>query len=352
MSIKIDIHKKLKGFNLEAKFETKGKCIGILGASGCGKSMTLKSIAGIEKPDSGLVQVGDKVLFDSKNHINLPPQQRKVGYMFQNYALFPHMTVEENIGIGVYKDKATKEKIVQAEIKRFHLEGLEKRRPAELSGGQQQRVALARIFAYEPDVILLDEPFSALDRFLKDQLVQELLDTLADFKGDIMIVSHNRDEIYTLCDELIIMDKGQPLLIGDTKEIFINPQKVEAARLTGCKNISAIKKLNSHELLAIDWGMKLRVQEEITEYIRYIGIRAHDIKICEATNTENILQVQNVTEVDLLKKLEYPFEMQYVLKNTKVPEAKAIWFQDSKIKNVGQTRFHIQLPPEALMLLE
>lgn len=351
MSIKVNIHKKLKGFHLDVDVETRGKRIGILGASGCGKSMTLKAIAGIEKPDKGLIQVGDQILFESKKHINLPPQKRKVGYMFQNYALFPHMTVEENIGIGVYKDKAAKEKIVQEQIKRFHLEGLEKRRPGELSGGQQQRVALARIFAYEPDVILLDEPFSALDRFLKDQLVQELLELLKDFKGEIIIVSHNRDEIYTLCDELIIMDQGHPLLIGDTKEIFKNPQKVEAAKLTGCKNISPIEKISSYELLATNWNIRLQVAEEISDEIKYIGIRAHDIKEvnCEA---ERYLDksFNNVLEVDVVQTLEYPFEMQYILKHNKGTEG--IWYKTSKTEKIMSKKLKIQLPMAALMLLK
>lgn len=351
MSIKVNIHKKLKGFHLDVNVETKGKRIGILGASGCGKSMTLKAIAGIEKPDKGLIQVGNQILFESKKHINLPPQKRKIGYMFQNYALFPHMTVEENIGIGIYKEKAAKEKMIQEQIKRFHLEGLEKRRPSELSGGQQQRVALARIFAYEPDIILLDEPFSALDRFLKDQLVQELLELLKDFKGEIIIVSHNRDEIYTLCDELIIMDQGQPLLIGDTKEIFKNPQCLEAAKLTGCKNISPIKKLSSHELLATNWNVKLQVAEEISDEIKYVGIRAHDIKEIHDDEEEySNERLKNIVEVEVLQSLEYPFEMQYILKNSKAIEG--IWYKTPKSEKSLAKGLRIQLPVEALMLLK
>lgn len=346
MSIKVNINKNLKGFNLNVNFETTGKRVGILGASGCGKSMTLKCIAGIEKPQSGQVMVGNRILFDSQRHINLPPQKRKVGYMFQQYALFPHMTVAENIGIGVYKDEKSKARIIEEAIKRFRLEGLEKRQPMELSGGQQQRVALARIFAYEPEVILLDEPFSALDQFLKDKLAEELLASLEDFKGEIIIVSHNRDEIYTLCDEMIIMNQGETLLRGDTKEIFKSPQRVEAAKFTGCKNISPIKRLSSHELFAEDWQVRLKIQEEISESIRYVGIRAHDMKVCEGTEVENVL------EVELIKQLECPFEMQYVLRNSKAPEAKVIWFQVPKIKNLEQTKFKIQLPAQALMLLE
>ena len=166
--LEVNIQKKLKEFDLNVDFELKKGCLGILGPSGCGKSMTLKSIAGIENPDNGVVNlITDKenIYFDSDKKINLKPQKRNVGYLFQNYALFPNMTVEENVAIGLSKNYD--EKIVSEMIKRFRLEGLEKRYPRQLSGGQQQRVALARILAYGPDVLLLDEPFSAMDTFLK-----------------------------------------------------------------------------------------------------------------------------------------------------------------------------------------
>ncbi len=163
--LKVNIQKELKEFDLDVDFELKNKRLGILGPSGCGKSMTLKSIAGIVNPDYGFISLNDTVYFDSSNKTNLKPQKRNVGYLFQNYALFPNMTVEENIAIGLGKD-CDKNHLSEI-IKRFHLNGLEKRYPRQLSGGQQQRVALARIMAYGPDVILLDEPVSAMDTFLK-----------------------------------------------------------------------------------------------------------------------------------------------------------------------------------------
>ena len=169
MSLKVHIHSKLKGFELKVDFETNGKPMGILGASGCGKSMTLKCIAGIMTPDEGYIELRGKVLFDSKNKINLKPQDRKVGYLFQNYALFPNMTVAQNIAVGIRGSKSEKTEVVTKMLHNFHLQGLEKRYPSQLSGGQQQRVALARILAYEPDALLLDEPFSALDAYLKEE---------------------------------------------------------------------------------------------------------------------------------------------------------------------------------------
>ena len=162
--LKVNIQKKLKEFDLDVNFELKEGCLGILGPSGCGKSMTLKSIAGIVNPDEGFISFNngnETIYFDFNKKINLKPQNRNVGYLFQNYALFPNMTVEENVAAGLSKDDD--KTIVSDMIKRFHLQGLEKRYPRQLSGGQQQRVALARILAYGPDVILFDEPFSAMD---------------------------------------------------------------------------------------------------------------------------------------------------------------------------------------------
>lgn len=169
------------------------------------------------------------------------------------------MTVEENVACGLSKEDDGKK--VSEMIKRFHLEGLEKRYPRQLSGGQQQRVALARILAYSPDVILLDEPFSAMDTFLKDQLRIELLNLLRDFEGFSIMVTHNRDEAFQFCDELIVLDKGKIIAKGDTYDIFENPRKVQVARLTGCKNISKIEIIDDHHVRSLDWGLHSKLQK-------------------------------------------------------------------------------------------
>ena len=244
MAMEVKIHKKLGEYELDVHWKSTKKRIGILGASGSGKSLTLKSIAGIEHPDQGHIQIGDHVLYDSDSRICLKPQKRNVGYMFQNYALFPTMTVEQNVGAGLVGNKKKKQEQVQKMIRHFRLEGLEKRLPRELSGGQQQRVALARIMAYEPSVILLDEPFSALDVFLKYRLQQEMMELLSDYDGTVILVSHSRDEIYRFSEELLVIDDGKQICYGDTKAIFDCPEQVEAARLTGCKNIVQVKRLD------------------------------------------------------------------------------------------------------------
>ncbi|MFQ6960008.1 MAG: sulfate/molybdate ABC transporter ATP-binding protein, partial [Clostridium sp.] len=236
MAVEMKFKKKLGTFMLDMHLESNSRRIGILGASGCGKSMTLKSIAGIVTPDEGRIAIDQKEVFDSENKVNWKPQKRNVGYLFQNYALFPTMTVKDNISAGLKGTKAEKADRVEEMLQKFQLNGLGDRLPGELSGGQQQRVALARIMAYEPDMILLDEPFSALDVFLKDRLQQEMLEILADYEGTVILVSHSRDEIYRFSEELLIMDDGRIVCCGKTKEIFENPQWKEAARLTGCKN--------------------------------------------------------------------------------------------------------------------
>ena len=155
MSLKVDIRKDLGGFRLDVKFEAESGVTCLLGASGCGKSMTLKCIAGIDKPDDGRIELDGRVLYDSKEKIDLPPQQRRVGYLFQNYALFPNMTVRQNILCGLCreKDRAEKEKRLGEMVKMLQLEGLENHKPHQLSGGQQQRVALARILVSDPQLL-------------------------------------------------------------------------------------------------------------------------------------------------------------------------------------------------------
>ena len=177
--------------------------------------MTLKCIAGIEKPDRGTITLDGRVLFDSEKHINLTPQQRRVGYLFQQYALFPNMTAAQNILCGIRTgSRAEKKEKLAALLRTFRLEGLEKKLPAQLSGGQQQRVALARILASEPQAILLDEPFSALDSYLKWELELELGELLGAFDGPILWVSHELGGSGTPFRILrIIPDAGHAILL-------------------------------------------------------------------------------------------------------------------------------------------
>ena len=338
--LKVNIQKKLKEFDLDVEFELNKGCLGILGPSGCGKSMTLKSIAGIVNPDNGIVSLTtdeETVYYDSSKKINLKPQKRKVGYLFQNYALFPNMTVEENVAIGLSKEDKNK---VSEIIKRFHLEGLEKRYPRQLSGGQQQRVALARILAYGPDVILLDEPFSAMDTFLKEQLRLELVNSLKDFDGFSILVTHNRDEAFQFCDELIILDQGKVIAKGETHEVFENPKKVQVARLTGCKNISKAEIIDDYHIKSLDWGLVLEVSERIPPNISHIGIRAHDFS---PANKDDINSFDTVDST----KIEMPFEWEITLAN-------GLWWK--RDKQIHEHEFEIpkylKVDPKNIILLE
>ena len=339
--LKFNIQKKLKEFDLNISFELKKGCLGILGPSGCGKSMTLKSIAGIVDPDNGFVSLtSDKenVYFDSNNEINIKPQKRNVGYLFQNYALFPNMTVEENVAAGLEKDHD--EKIVYDMIKRFHLDGLEKRYPRQLSGGQQQRVALARILAYGPDVILFDEPFSAMDTYLKEQLRVELVNLLNSFDGLSILVTHDRDEAFQFCDELLILDEGQIIAKGDTRELFENPKKVEVARLTGCKNISKIEIIDDYHLKSLDWGCIFEVSEKISPNITHIGIRAHDFVAAEKDDVNSI-------DTSNSKKLEMPFEWRITLSNG------LWWIYEKRIHDHDfEIPDYLKVDPKNIILLE
>ena len=339
--LKVNILKKLKEFDLEVDFELKKGCLGILGPSGCGKSMTLKSVAGIVNPDKGVVSLTsdeETVYFDSNRKINLKPQKRNVGYLFQNYALFPNMTVEENVAIGLPKNHD--KNIVENMIKRFHLEGLEKRYPRQLSGGQQQRVALARILAYGPDVILLDEPFSAMDTFLKEQLRIELVNSLKDFDGFSIMVTHDRDEAFQFCDELIVLDEGKIIAKGDIYEIFENPKRVQVARLTGCKNISRIEIIDDFHLRSLDWGVDFEVSERISPNITHIGIRAHNFSAAKKDDV-NVIDTADSTL------LEMPFEWEVTLAN-------GLWWKQDK--RIREHEFvipeYLKVDPKDIILLE
>ena len=277
--LSVRIKKKIGSFTLDADFVCDNEILGLLGASGCGKSMTLRCVAGIQKPDSGRIVLNDRVLFDSEKKINLPPQERRVGYLFQQYALFPNMTVAGNIEAGLHAlPKQQRAPIVADMIRRFHLEELEDHHPAQLSGGQQQRTALARIFGGSPDILLMDEPFSALDGFLKWQLEPELLDTLESFGRDVLFVSHDRNEICHFCDRVCMISQGKTLEKRPAMELMRDPRNYSAALLSGCRNISAALLKDAHTLECTDWGVTFTLTEPIPAGTAFVAMRARQIE--------------------------------------------------------------------------
>lgn len=342
----IQITKQFKDFFLSIDRQEQSRRIGVLGASGCGKSMMLKAIAGILTPDAGVIDTGKYVLFDSEQKINLTPQKRRVGYLFQNYALFPNMTVKENIAVGVWGSADSEEKVTEA-LEKFKLSGLEKRYPHQLSGGQQQRVALARILVYRPDVILLDEPFSAMDAHLKLQLQEELKEMTSDYEGIMMMVSHSRDEIYYFADRIWIMDEGKIVCSGEKQQIFHAPNHVVAAKLTGCKNIFPAKRLDAHRLLVEDLDLVMEFEQNLSKKIHAIGYRAHDFLPIWGEKGEDCIQAKLHSKVDL------PFETNFYLHSK--GENRLVWMvqRDGKCE-IEQKGFppYLKLLKEQVLLLE
>lgn len=239
MSLSVHIQKKLGSIETHVDFETASDPLGLLGASGSGKSVTLNCIAGIMKPDFGRIELNGRVLFDSEKHINLPPQKRNIGYLFQEYALFPNMTVLENIQAGVRAGTRRQKREAALEaLERFHLQDVQNQYPGTLSGGQKQRTALARIMVGNPELLLLDEPFSALDSYLKWQLLWEMSEYLKPFSGDVLFVSHDRDELSKLCSSVCILDHGKSETVQAFQEFLLHPVTLAGAKLAGYRNIS------------------------------------------------------------------------------------------------------------------
>lgn len=328
MSLVVDIEKDFGTFFLKVNIEQQNGVLGFLGESGCGKSITLKCIAGIEKPDRGKIILDGRVFFDSENNINIPPQQRKVGYLFQNYALFPHMTIKENIEVGLLGlKKYDKEKIVKEYLKKMKLDGFENRYPHQLSGGQKQRIAFARALACSPDILLLDEPFSALDYHLKSNMENELIEIIKDFKGNIVYVTHDINECYRVCDDIVVFNKGKGINKRSKDDLFKHPMSITEAVITGCKNISQIDVINGRNVYAKDWGIECVLSSNVIDNAKYIGIRSHNIRI-----VENNLQFSrdNLFKLSVVKVFENSFTYIVYVKNLERDNSSEIQLEITK----------------------
>ena len=296
--LELNIKKKLNNFTLDIECKLDSNRIGILGGSGAGKSMILKMLAGIEKPDKGYIKLDDRLLFDSEKKIDIKPKDRHIGYGFQNYALFPNLTVYENIVIGLSKsERADADKFLE----KFELTKIKDSKPNKISGGQAARVAMARILIRKPKVLLFDEAFSALDIYLRDHIQEEIAQILEDFEGSAIFVSHSRDEVYRLCDSTMVIDAGKISNLGNTKKIFKYPETKITAILTGCKNISDIRYISDNTIEAIDWGIKFKFLKELPKDINAIGIRAHEfVPVWEESGN-------NLIEFKLKSRAKLPF---------------------------------------------
>ena len=335
MALEVDIEKRAGSFHLRASFTCGNEFMGILGASGSGKSMTLKCIAGIERPDRGRIVLDGRVLFDSDQKIDLPPQKRRVGYLFQHYALFPGMIVRQNILCGLHaeKNKEQREKRADAMMDLLRIRDIAGLRPGALSGGQAQRTALGRILVNEPDLLMLDEPFSALDIHLRLKLQAELKDLLSGYGKGIIMVTHDRDEAYRMCDRLGVMEQGQIETVKNTKELFADPETRAAAILTGCKNIVPAEKTGEREVFVPEWGIRLKTGVTVRDGLKAIGIRAHDFRPDEPGNR---------FPVRILQEIEEPFEWISEFRwQTQSAGSEPVWWRYSRDSRK-------QNPPEAL----
>ena len=293
MSLQVKIKKDFGSFSLDVDFEAGDGTFGLLGASGCGKSLIMRCIAGVETPDEGRIVVNGAVFFDSEEGVDLTPQQRKTALLFQNYMLFPNLTVEQNVaaGIDAKADRAERARIVDGELARFDLGHFRKRYPSQLSGGQQQRVALARMLAARPQILMLDEPFSALDSHLKGLLEQNLAGLFDDFSGTVLYVSHDIDEALRFCDSIAVIDNGRIRQIGAGREIVDRPTSLAALKLSGCKNVTEAERVGEGRIRCPRWGVELACATQVPEGVRYAGIRAFRIEQAECPG-ENVFPMR------------------------------------------------------------
>ncbi len=347
MSIYVDIRRTVGNFSLNVAFEAGQETLALLGDSGCGKSMTLRCIAGVLRPDQGVIRINGETVFDAQKRIDWKPQRRRVGYLFQNYALFPNMTVLENIMTGLEREKglskARRRDQAMEYVRRLKLEGLEGRYPAQLSGGQQQRTALARILASRPSLLLLDEPFSALDATLRWEMEQVVRETIRTFEGTVLLVSHNRDEVYRLSDKVAVYHQGRIDRLEEKWALFAHPVTATAARLTGCKNLSPARR-QGNRVLALDWQLDFPAPEEGDW--AWMGIRAHRFEMAEGPG-------EYVFPYEVVGRIEDTFSFILQIRRRGSPEAKPLRWEVEKALHLSiPDQGYVRVPPEEVLLLK
>ncbi|MHC5745961.1 MAG: molybdate ABC transporter permease subunit [Nostoc sp.] len=351
----VNIEKILPSFDLKVAFTTDEQPLGLLGGSGAGKSMILRCLAGIETPTTGRIVLNDRVLFDSEQGINLPSRDRRIGFLVQNYALFPHMSVAQNIAFGLPKKLSTGSIRVQVEeqLIAMQLQGLGDRYPHQLSGGQQQRVALARALASQPEALLLDEPFSALDTHLRSQLEQQMTETLADYQGVTLFVTHNMEEAYRICPNLLVLEHGRAVHYGSKHEIFQHPATVSVAQLTGCKNFSRAVLQSSQQVQATDWGCTLQVIEPVKSELFHVGIRAHQFIFTNDSSQENTFPCWVVRTSETPHRMTLFLKLYSAGKNSQDYHLQAEVFKEKWATMKDQPfPWYVRLDPLRLILME
>ncbi|HXW61018.1 MAG TPA: sulfate/molybdate ABC transporter ATP-binding protein [Candidatus Acidoferrales bacterium] len=357
MALQVDIEKRLAGFTLDLSFAADDVPLGILGPSGSGKTMLLRCIAGLEDPTHGRIVLGNHTLLDTEHDVRVPARRRRVGMLFQHYALFPHQSVAENVGFGLGQlPRAERDRRVRFMLNQVHAAELEPRYPRQLSGGEQQRVALARALASEPEALLLDEPLSALDTHLRSQMEAQLQETFLSYRGPALLVTHNIEEAYRLSARLLVLSRGRIAAMGPREEIFRRPPSVEVALLTGCKNISQARAVSDRSVEAVDWGCRLRLAQAVPPSVGHIGIRAHHIDFTEYSDRDP--GAENVFPCWLVSTSETPFRITLYLRLHKPPDESGghdlqaeVFKQKWEKFSARPLPWHVELSPESLFVM-
>jgi molybdate transport system permease protein len=316
--------------------------------------MTLRCLAGLETPTWGKIILNGRVLFDSETGINLSSRHRRIGVIFQNYALFSHLTVAQNIAFGL-QNISKKERLqrVRYYLQLVELEGLENRYPHQLSGGQQQRVALARALAIQPEALLLDEPLSALDTYLRNRLEQLLSEVLPSYQGVTLFVTHKLEEAYRICGNLLVLSEGKIMAFGRKEDIFERPSSFCVAQVTECKNFSRTRIIDAEHIEALDWHCILKVVEPIPNSLTYVGFRAHHFTFSQDLNQENTFPCW------LVKTSETQHRMTLYLRLNSPPESSQAYHLQAEVFKEKWAElksqplpWHIRLDALRLILLE
>lgn len=280
------IKKAFKNFYLDTDFLMQDSRLGLLGPSGSGKSLTLKALAGLIRPDSGKIILNGRTLFDSEKKINLKPQERRVGFLFQDYALFPNFTVEENVRAGLRDNKADIEEKLN-EMRIFHIRD---KYPDQISGGERQRTALCRILVNDPEILLFDEPFSALDEYLRSEIEEEVMKFIDTYKLKTILVSHNKEEVYRICDSIVSISSGKTNSVKTRSEFFENPTNITEAKLIGIKNYSTFD-MKDNEILLKAWGISIKTSRKFDGEI--IGIKNKGINLSSDPLNDDSIRIDS-----------------------------------------------------------
>lgn len=358
----VKIKKALPEFNIDVEFFVDNEILVILGSSGAGKTITLKCIAGLIYPDEGTIELNGKILFDSKTHINIPARQRKMGFLFQNYALFPHMTVNENVAFGIqYQSQQKINERVAWLLEKMNIPGLGHRYPVQLSSGQQQRVALARALSNEPEVLLFDEPFSALDTPRKERLELEILSLRNFYKGDILFITHDLIQGYKLGSRIAIFESGRIVQCDTKHKVIESPANYTVARLTGLKNLMKGQIIGIKEkeiwIMVPQLGDLLRaIIKKDTNYsinqIVIVGIRPEYIQFVNNYQNENTFLFTANQIIEGVTNFNYILHTLNANSGTDIRFHLEASLSKSGANNIKQGKsYYIYLPPEHLVVI-